>query len=180
MRQAYANGIAWGEAKILLFERIERDVAPMRERYEALMAEPAHIEAILQAGAKKARAIAQPLMQQLRSAVGLRSLAGVGLLSDPSKPAGANKRDVASFKQYRESDGQFYFKLTSSSGEVLLQSLGYAMPKAAGQAIAQLQGGGLDALAAVGGNLQPLSAAQRARALTELQAIAVSKNADDV
>ena len=37
-RQALEEGIGWGDAKQVLFERIETDVAPMRERYEALMA----------------------------------------------------------------------------------------------------------------------------------------------
>ena len=176
LRQAYADGIAWGDAKALLLDRIEQDIAPMRERYEALMADPAHIEAILQAGAKKARAVAQPLMQQLRSAVGLRSLSAGAELGAPSRTSVAAKSNLASFKQYREPDGQFYFKLTSSSGEVLLQSLGFAVPKAAGQAIAQLQIGGPDDLAAIEGNLQALSAVQRARVLTELRALAESKN----
>ena len=33
--QALLDGIGWGEAKQVLFERIEADVAPMRERYDA-------------------------------------------------------------------------------------------------------------------------------------------------
>ncbi|MES1154217.1 MAG: tryptophan--tRNA ligase, partial [Rhodanobacter sp.] len=37
-RQALLDGIGWGEAKQVLYERIEADLAPMRERYEALMA----------------------------------------------------------------------------------------------------------------------------------------------
>ena len=46
LRKAYADGIAWGEAKQLLFERIDREIAPMRERYEALVNDPAEIERI--------------------------------------------------------------------------------------------------------------------------------------
>ncbi|MFO0123994.1 MAG: DUF1508 domain-containing protein, partial [Inhella sp.] len=42
-------------------------------------------------------------------------------------------------KQYRESDGQFYFKLVDAQGKLLLQSTGYAAPKDAGQAIRALQ-----------------------------------------
>ncbi|MFM1979909.1 MAG: hypothetical protein RLZ68_1174, partial [Pseudomonadota bacterium] len=30
LRQAYADGIAWGDAKHILFERIDREIAPMR------------------------------------------------------------------------------------------------------------------------------------------------------
>jgi tryptophanyl-tRNA synthetase len=70
LRQAYADGIAWGEAKQTLFERIDREVAPMREQYQALIANPAKIEAILQAGADKARQVATPL--HARAAPGCR------------------------------------------------------------------------------------------------------------
>jgi tryptophanyl-tRNA synthetase len=40
LRQQYAEGIAWGDAKQILFERIDREIAPMRERYEYLIAHP--------------------------------------------------------------------------------------------------------------------------------------------
>jgi tryptophanyl-tRNA synthetase len=60
-----------------LFERIDREIAPMRERYQHLMAHPARIETLLLAGADKARALATPFMRELRQAVGLRSLVQV-------------------------------------------------------------------------------------------------------
>ena len=41
MRRAFADGIGWGDAKQKLFERIDAELAPMRERYEALIARPA-------------------------------------------------------------------------------------------------------------------------------------------
>ena len=75
MRQAYLDGIAWGEAKQKTFELINGELAESRERYEALIAEPARIEAELQAGAEKARAFATPFLGRIREAVGLRSLA---------------------------------------------------------------------------------------------------------
>ena len=34
LRQAYADGIAWADAKQMLFERIDREIAPMRESYD--------------------------------------------------------------------------------------------------------------------------------------------------
>jgi tryptophanyl-tRNA synthetase len=74
MRTAFAGGIAWGEAKQSLFERIEAEVARMRSRYQALMADPAGIEQRLQEGAARARAIASPFLAELRRAVGLRRL----------------------------------------------------------------------------------------------------------
>ncbi|HVQ34193.1 MAG TPA: tryptophan--tRNA ligase, partial [Lysobacter sp.] len=57
LRQAYADGIAWGEAKERLFQRIDREIAPMRTRYEGLVANPARIEAALADGARKARSL---------------------------------------------------------------------------------------------------------------------------
>src|SRR4030095_15382024 len=61
LRRAYADGIGWGDAKQILFERIDREVAPLREQYEALLGDPARIENILRAGADKARALARRL-----------------------------------------------------------------------------------------------------------------------
>ena len=74
MREQYAAGIAWGEAKRHLFEKINSEVAPARERYEAILHKPGYLEDVLQTGAAKARAVAQPFMQELRSAVGIRRL----------------------------------------------------------------------------------------------------------
>ena len=74
MRQAYADGIAWGEAKQQTFERINSELAGPRERYEALMAEPGSIEATLRQGAERAREITVPFIRQLRHAVGIRPL----------------------------------------------------------------------------------------------------------
>ncbi len=136
LRQAYAHGIAWGDAKQMLLTCIDTVVAPMRERYEALINNPAHIEALLLAGAQKARAEATPLMGELRRAVGLRSLTTIA--PSAAKPKAA-KAATPSFKQYREPDSQFYFKLLAADGRLLLQSNGFAQPKEAALAVAHLQ-----------------------------------------
>ncbi|MBN9409595.1 MAG: tryptophan--tRNA ligase [Burkholderiales bacterium] len=136
LRRAYAEGIAWGDAKQQLFERVDRELTPLRERYEALMAEPAKIEATLLAGASKARRLATPFTQKLRHAVGLRRL---GEAAGPAKAAKAAKVANASFKQYRETDGRFYFKLVDAQGRLLLQSHAHDTPRAAGEAIAALR-----------------------------------------
>lgn len=73
MKQAFEEGIAWGEAKKLLFERVNDELAPARERYEALMANPGEVETILRAGAERVRPQSQALMERVRSAVGLKS-----------------------------------------------------------------------------------------------------------
>ncbi|WP_367155323.1 tryptophan--tRNA ligase [Methylomonas sp. HYX-M1] len=71
IRQRYAEGIGWGEMKQILFEKINDEIAPARERYEALLQAPEHIEQQLCLGAEKARAISQPFMRELREAVGI-------------------------------------------------------------------------------------------------------------
>ena len=150
LRQAYSDGISWADAKQVLFERVDREIAPMREAYQALMAEPAKIEAILLAGAAKARISSVPFMGRLRQAVGLRDLR-----SQTTAPqTKTTKAAVSSFKQYRESDGKFYFKLVSPQGQLLLQSLAFDSPKEAGQAIRQLQTAGAPALASLAAQLQ--------------------------
>ena len=74
MKQAFADGIAWGTAKQQCFEMINDELASARSAYEELIADPARIEAKLVEGAQRAREIARPFMQELRSAVGIRSL----------------------------------------------------------------------------------------------------------
>jgi len=64
-------GLGWGEAKQRLFERVERELAPLRERYQSLIARPDELEDILRHGAEKARAVAGPFVAHLRDAVGL-------------------------------------------------------------------------------------------------------------
>ena len=174
LRQQYAEGIAWGDAKQLLFERIDRDVAPMRERYDDLMAHPEKIEQTLLAGAERARQIATPFVRKLRSAVGLRSLAQA---SAAPKAAKAAKAALPSFKQYREADGQFYFKFVAADGRLLLQSTGFAAPKDAGQAIARLQQQGESALAALAGQLAPIEGVPPQDVAAALQQLTEAANA---
>ena len=137
MRQAYADGIGWGEAKQRLFERIDAEVAPLREKYDALMAKPAEIEAVLRAGAARLRArYAIPALARLREAVGLRDLTHVPVAA--AKAAAKKDAALPAFKQYREADGKFCFKLVEGE-RVLLQSRGFASPKDAGQRVAALK-----------------------------------------
>ncbi len=142
--KAFADGIAWGDAKQQLFERIDAEIGPMRERYQHLIAHPEEVERLLLAGADKARALATPLMRELRHAVGLRPLQAV---AQGQKAQSATKNAaIGSFKQYREPDGRFYFKMVDATGQVLLQSRGFESPRDAGQAVKRLQTEGAAAL----------------------------------
>src|SRR5690242_1327497 len=143
MRRAFADGIGWGDAKQKLFERLDAELAPSRERYEALVARPQEIEDRLLDGAKKARERSRAFIEKLRWAVGVRKL------TDRAEPDTAKKpRDNAAalplMKSYREKDGRFYFKLTEADGTVLLQSRGFDSPKDAGRLAAALVDAGND------------------------------------
>ena len=152
LRQAYADGISWGDAKQMLFERIDREVAPMRDTYQALIDAPARLEELLMAGAVKARRIATPLIAEARHAVGLRRLAAP---ATPQSQQKASRTALPGFKQYREADGQFRFKLQDGKGRLLLQSRGYGAPREAAQAMAALQAPGADIVALLADATEP-------------------------
>ena len=131
-RRALEEGIGWGEAKQVLYERLEADIAPMREHYEALIARPADIEAILREGANKARAIAGPKIAELRDAMGLRSMSSVAtvVVTKPRQAVKASR--PPRFASFRDTDGSFRFRLFSSEGDELLLSKSFKDPKEAG------------------------------------------------
>jgi tryptophanyl-tRNA synthetase len=168
------GGLGWGDAKQRVVQLIESQVGPMRERYADLMAHPDRIEEILQVGAAKARKTAAPFMAELRDAVGLRTrrhasmvpahidetqpqakherqhggkvaLASLGLSEAVAEGAAAIKPPV--FKQYREADGRFYFKLTSADGHtLLLQSQAFTEGREAGAWVKRFKQEGAAAL----------------------------------
>lgn len=74
MRQAYRDGIAWGEAKQMAFEVVNAELAEARERYNTLVARPRKIEEELERGAVKARSFATPFLQRIRDAIGIRGI----------------------------------------------------------------------------------------------------------
>ena len=129
MRKAYADGIGWGDAKQKLFERIDSELAPLRARYEALIAEPERIEDALLAGAKRARELSQPFVARLRAAVGLRSLReGLGSATT-AKSTRADKPALQPVV-FRDADA-FAFKVLDAKRDVLATQGGFADPKSA-------------------------------------------------
>ena len=151
LRAQLADGMGWRDAKEALIQRLEQDIAPMRDRYDALISNPGRIEEILQAGAQKARKLAQPAIEALREAVGLRNLT-----SGPVQAAAGAKKAAkgARFVSFRDDDGSFRFRLLGADGNELLVSGSHADPKAAGALTKRLQQPGvavvtLDGLAVV-------------------------------
>ncbi|MCO4762816.1 MAG: tryptophan--tRNA ligase [Myxococcales bacterium] len=68
----YRGGnFGYGHAKLELFAKADAHFAPRRERFDELMADKDTLEDILRLGAKRARATAEPVMERVRSAIGL-------------------------------------------------------------------------------------------------------------
>jgi tryptophanyl-tRNA synthetase len=171
MREAFAQGISWGEAKNQLFDCIDAEIAPMRASYEDLMAHPERMEDILQAGARKARQLATPYMAQLRSSVGLRRLQQP---ADQASKAAA-KVLLPQVKQYKDKDGLFYVKLMDGQGQLLLQSLGFDHPREAAELAQGLQQGATNVAKLHAHRLVPVDAAVQPALQDALDALRLQK-----
>lgn len=68
-----AGGYGWGHAKDELYNALETEFAPMRERFTALRADTDALDVILNRGALQAREVAQATIRRVRSAVGTGS-----------------------------------------------------------------------------------------------------------
>jgi tryptophanyl-tRNA synthetase len=66
-----AGGMGWGHAKKELFEKMNEQISPMRDRYNELMSDKAEIDNILAKGAEKARTIAAAKILFLRKSMGI-------------------------------------------------------------------------------------------------------------
>jgi tryptophanyl-tRNA synthetase len=65
------GGIGYGDVKSLLADQLQTTLAPMRERYQALLAKPARLDAALEAGERRAGRRAAHTHPQMTSAMGL-------------------------------------------------------------------------------------------------------------
>ncbi|WKV83344.1 tryptophan--tRNA ligase [Pseudomonas sp. B24_DOA] len=137
-RSELLGGLGWGEAKNRLFQLLDNELGEAREKYHHLIERPADLEDILQIGAKKARAVATPFLNELREAVGLRSFVSQVQVAATTKKKAAK---AARFVSFREDDGSFRFRLLAADGEQLLLSRNFADGKTAGQVTKQLQSG---------------------------------------
>ena len=74
IEKSYADGIGWGEMKQQLFEYINDHIGPSRAEYNRLISDPSSIEAELRKGAKRAREVSSPYMDEIRQVIGIRKL----------------------------------------------------------------------------------------------------------
>ncbi len=65
------GGVGYGDLKKELHQKISNYFAPFQQRYNELKKKPGEVEEILQYGAKRARAMAEPTLIAARKAVGI-------------------------------------------------------------------------------------------------------------
>jgi len=66
----FASARGYGDLKREVAEVAVAALAPIRERYHALMGDPAELDRILAAGAARARAVAEPKVEQVKDRMG--------------------------------------------------------------------------------------------------------------
>ncbi|MNT08016.1 Tryptophan--tRNA ligase [compost metagenome] len=135
-RSELLQGLGWGEAKSRLFELLDNELGESRERYHQLIERPSDLEDILQHGAKKARAVATPFLNELREAVGLRSFVSQVQVAKGTKKKVAK---AARFVSFRDEDGSFRFRFLSAGGQQLFLSRPFKDAKDAGIIVKSLQ-----------------------------------------
>jgi tryptophanyl-tRNA synthetase len=71
LRERYLHGgVAYSAVKEELYQLLEETFGPMRRRYQQLVADRAYLDGVLREGAKRARAMAIPLLERVRMAIG--------------------------------------------------------------------------------------------------------------
>lgn len=66
-----AGGMGWGDLKKELFEAVDTELGPKRDRYEELMASETELDDILASGLDRARERARRVLKDVRSAIGI-------------------------------------------------------------------------------------------------------------
>ena len=74
MRSKFQDGIGWGDAKKILFEKVNDQLSEPRDNFRRLMEDGSYIETILKKGAERAREQSTSLIDKVRKAVGIVSL----------------------------------------------------------------------------------------------------------
>ena len=70
MKNFFADGIGWGDAKQKVFEDLNLILLPIREKFMELSNNKKFIEEILQSGAKKVRSHTLPALKEVKKLAG--------------------------------------------------------------------------------------------------------------
>ena len=71
LQNKFNDGIGWGDAKKIVFEDLNKLLTPLREKHAELNSKEDYLEEILQSNAKKVRAFTKPLLEEVKSSIGI-------------------------------------------------------------------------------------------------------------
>ena len=71
LQNKFSDGIGWGDAKKIVFEDLNKLLTPIREKHAELKSKENYLEEILQSNAKKVRAFTKPLLEEVKSSIGI-------------------------------------------------------------------------------------------------------------
>ena len=74
LQNKFNDGIGWGDAKKIVFEDLNKLLTPLREKHAELKSKEDYLEEILQSNAKKVRALTKPLLEEVKSSIGISKL----------------------------------------------------------------------------------------------------------
>ena len=72
LKQLYEEGIAWGDAKKILFEELYSFLQPYKSEYDKIIKDKSFVEKTLAEGAEKALSISEPIIKEVRRAIGIK------------------------------------------------------------------------------------------------------------
>ena len=72
LQKFYDEGIAWGEAKKILFEELNSFLRPFNREYNKIIKDKSYVEKTLIEGSEKALSISDPIIKEVRQAIGIK------------------------------------------------------------------------------------------------------------
>jgi tryptophanyl-tRNA synthetase len=72
LQKLYDEGIAWGEAKKILFEELNSFLRPFNNEYSKIIKDKSYVEKTLIEGSEKALSISDPIIKEVRQAIGIK------------------------------------------------------------------------------------------------------------
>ena len=72
LQKLYEEGIAWGEAKKILIEELYSFLKPFNNEYNKIIKDKSFVEKTLIEGSEKALSISEPIIREVRKAIGIK------------------------------------------------------------------------------------------------------------
>ena len=70
----YKDGIGWSDAKNKLFNIVNNEIAPVREKYDSLVNDKNLLNDLLNEGSIRVRPIAQEMLSSIRDSIGIKKI----------------------------------------------------------------------------------------------------------